>query len=108
MTKKKPPGDNEENQPPAPDNPLYNSNPEMVEKARQRIFDQMGEFSNGSYCVFFLDEENRPQVYASFGSDIQAMGMVTFINAWSGIVQQAHAGSIMSCMTGEDEDGEEA
>jgi hypothetical protein len=70
---------------------------------------QLNEFSNGGFILFYFNEEGYPEVYAKYDNPMHAMALQYYVEHWASAIEAANLDASVDAIKEEsdEEEGEE-
>lgn len=70
----------------------------------ESFFNQLNEFTNGGYVLFYVNAKGSPEVRTQFDNDIYGLAIHNFIRYFANSVEDIQAASVNNGVSGDDSD----
>lgn len=69
----------------------------------ESFFNQLGEFTNGGYVLFYVNASGSPEVRTNFDNDVYGLALHNFIRYFANTVEDIQASNVNNALTGGDQ-----
>jgi len=64
---------------------------------------QLNEFSNGGFILFYFNEDGYPEVYSKYDNPLHAMALQYYVEHWAAAIETANLDASVDAIKEEDE-----
>ena len=68
---------------------------------------QLNEFSNGGFILFYFNAEGYPEVYTKYDNPMHAMALQYYVEHWASAIETANLDASVDAIRQEDDENEE-
>ena len=73
----------------------------------EATINQLNEFSNGGFILFYFNAEGYPEVYTKYDNPMHAMALQYYVEHWASAIETANLDASVDAIRQEDDENEE-
>ena len=72
----------------------------------EATINQLNEFSNGGFILFYFNEDGYPEVYSKYDNPLHAMALQYYVEHWAAAIETANLDASVDAIKEEDDEEE--